>query len=341
MKKGIILSLICILTLCGCGKIPTLQNGEEAVITFAKDKKEHKISTEELYEELKNNFGLEATVKLIDTYVLETEFKDYKEEATKNAEDYIDAMIESYGDEKTLLEAIQYNTNYSTIEAYQEYLYLSFMQSHGLEEYAKSLVTDKEIESYYKDEAKGDVEVYHILITPKVTDDMDTEKTKKAEEEAMNTAKDIIKKLDKADNKLEEFKKLVKEYSEDETSKEKDGNLGFINYGDLDQNYDELLKAVYKLKDGNYSKEVVTTELGYHVIYRNASKEKASLKDLKEEIIETLANRKMQEDTELSLNSMKHYRELYNLKIIDSELNRQYGIYLNSLANKQTTEEEK
>jgi len=341
MKKGIILSLICILTLCGCGKIPTLQNGEEAVITFAKDKKEHKISTEELYEELKNNFGLEATVKLIDTYVLETEFKDYKEEATKNAEDYIDAMIESYGDEKTLLEAIQYNTNYSTIEAYQEYLYLSFMQSHGLEEYAKSLVTDKEIESYYKDEAKGDVEVYHILITPKVTDDMDTEKTKKAEEEAMNTANDIIKKLDKADNKLEEFKKLVKEYSEDETSKEKDGNLGFINYGDLDQNYDELLKAVYKLKDGNYSKEVVTTELGYHVIYRNASKEKASLKDLKEEIIETLANRKMQEDTELSLNSMKHYRELYNLKIIDSELNRQYGIYLNSLANKQTTEEEK
>ncbi|MBQ8902617.1 MAG: peptidylprolyl isomerase [Bacilli bacterium] len=341
MKKGLILSLICLLTLCGCGKIPTLQNGEEAVITFAKDEKEHKISAEELFEELKTNFGLEATLKLIDTYILETEFEDYKEEATTNAENYIEAMIESYGDEKTLLEAIQYNTNYSTIEAYQEYLYISFMQSHALEEYAKNQVTDKEIETYYNDEAKGDVEVYHILITPDVTDDMKSDEKTKAEDEAMTKAKDIIKKLNKADNKLEEFKKLVKEFSEDEATNKKDGNLGYINYGDLDKTYDELLDAVYKLKDGNYSKEVVTTELGYHVIYRNSSKEKASLKDLKEEIIETLANRKMEKDSEISLNSMKYYRELYNMKIIDSTLDRQYGIYLNNLANQSTTEAEK
>ena len=71
MKKGLLLSLICLLTLCGCGKIPTLQNGEEAVITFAKDDVEHKISAEELFEELKANFGLEATLKVIDTYILE------------------------------------------------------------------------------------------------------------------------------------------------------------------------------------------------------------------------------------------------------------------------------
>lgn len=340
MKKGLILSIICLLTLCGCGKIPTLQNGEEAVITFAKDEKEHKISAEELYKELKNNFGLEATLKLIDTYVLETEFTSYVEEAKKNAESYMEAMVESYGDEKTLLEAIQYNTNYTTLEAYEEYLYLSFMQSHALEEYAKSIVTDKEIEAYYEDEAKGDVEVYHILVTPEVTDDMKTDEKTKAEDEAKQIAKDIIKKLDAADNKLEEFKKLVKEHSDDESTKEKNGNLGYINYGDLDENYDELLDAAYKLKDGKYSKEVITTELGYHVIYRNSSKEKESLKDLKEEIIETLANRKLEKDTEISINSMKHYRKLYNMEIIDSELNRQYGIYLNNLLNQATSTEE-
>ena len=342
MKKGLILSLICLLTLCGCGKIPTLQNGEEAVITFAKDEKEHKISAEELFEELKINFGLEATLKLIDTYILETEFEDYKEEATTNAENYIEAMIESYGDEKTLLEAIQYNTNYSTIEAYQEYLYISFMQSHALEEYAKNQVTDKEIETYYNDEAKGDVEVYHILVTPKVKDDMSATDTKKAENEAKNKVNEIIEKLNKAENKLEEFKKLAKEYSEDEETKEKGGNLGYINYGDLNSSYDELLDSVFKLKDGEYSKELITTELGYHVIYRTKSKEKASLKDLKEEIIDTLKDRKLEEDAELALNSMKYYRKLYNLKIVDSELNRQYGIYLNNLANRANqTEEEK
>jgi len=342
MKKGIILSLVVILTLCGCGKIPTLKNGEEAVITFAKDKKEKKISVNELYEELKNNYGLEATIKLIDTYVLETEFKDYKKEAKDQAKSYMDAMVESYGDKETLLQAIQQNTNYSTLEAYEEYLYLNFMQSHALEEYAKDQVTEKEIESYYKDEAKGDVEVYHILVTPKVKDDMSATDTKKAENEAKNKVNEIIEKLNKAENKLEEFKKLAKEYSEDEETKEKGGNLGYINYGDLNSSYDELLDSVFKLKDGEYSKELITTELGYHVIYRTKSKEKASLKDLKEEIIDTLKDRKLEEDAELALNSMKYYRKLYNLKIVDSELNRQYGIYLNNLANRANqTEEEK
>ena len=58
LKKILLLSTVCFTLLCGCGKIPKLKNGEEAVITFKKDKKEHKISADELYEELKNNFGL-------------------------------------------------------------------------------------------------------------------------------------------------------------------------------------------------------------------------------------------------------------------------------------------
>jgi len=341
MKKGLLLSLICLLTLCGCGKIPKLKNGEEAVITFAKDDVKHVVSAEELYNELKTNFGLEATLKVIDTYILESEFKDYQDTAKKNAASYIDAMIESYGNETDLLNDIIANTNYNSIEGYEEYLYLSFMQSNAVTEYAKKQITDKEIEKYYKDEVKGDVEVYHILITPDVTDDMKSDEKTKAEEAAKTKAQDIIKRLNESDDALKTFKKLVKEYSEDEATKDKDGNLGFINYGDLDENYDELLDAVYKLEDGKYSKDVITTELGYHVIYRNASKEKEALKDIKDEIIETLANKLLETDAEISLNSMKYYRELYNLDIIDSELDRQYGIYLNNLANSlNNTEEE-
>lgn len=333
MKKSIILSIICILFICGCGKTPTLSNGDEAVITFEKNNKEHMISANELYEELKNNFGLEATIKLIDTYVLEQEFKDYKEEAKTSAKNYIDSMIETYGNEKTLLEAIQNNTNYSSIEAYQDYLYLNFMQSHALEEYSKTLVTDKEIQKYYDEEAKGDVEVYQILITPEATDDMTSDEKKEAENKAKETVNEIIKKLNDSEDKLKTFKELVKKYSKDESSKDKDGNIGYINYGDLDENYDELLDSVYKLKDGEYSKKVITTELGYHIVYRNASKEKESLKKLKDEIIDVLAERKVESDKNISVNSLKYYRELYNMKIIDSTLDRQYGIYLNNLLN--------
>jgi len=336
MKKGLIISLVCLLCLGGCGKIPVLQNGEEAVVTFAKGEEEHAISAEDLFNELKENFGLEATIKLIDTYVLEHEFSDYKEKAQDSAKAYIEAMIENYGSKEALLQEIIEYTNYTTIEGYQEYSYLSYMQTHAFEEYAKSLVTDKEIKDYYEKDVVGDIEVYHILITPDVTDDLSSDDKKKKEEEAKTKAKDVIKKLKESKNALETFKSLVKEFSEDEATKNKDGNLGFINKGDLPEQYDELIDAAYKLSDGEYSKEVITTELGYHVIYRNASKEKEKLEDIKEEIIETLANELLSTDKELTVKAMKHYRKLYNVKIIDSELNNQYGIYLNNLINNST-----
>ena len=37
------------------------------------------------------------------------------------------------------------NTNYNSIEGYEEYLYLSFMQSHAIEEYAKDIWDLKKI----------------------------------------------------------------------------------------------------------------------------------------------------------------------------------------------------
>lgn len=339
MRKSLILSLICLLLLCGCGKIPTLQNGEEAVVSFTKGEEEYHISAEDLFEELKKNFGLEATIKLIDTYILEKEYADYIDTAKEYASSYIDAMIESYGSEEDLLSDIQAKTSYTSIEGYEEYLYLSFMTSYAVEEYAKMQVTDKDIEDYYKNDVKGDIEVYHILITPDVTDDMEDDEVTEKENEAKTIANDIIKRLNDADNKLETFKSLVKEYSEDEITKDKDGNLGYINYGDLSEEYDELIDAAYKLNDGEYSKSIVTTELGYHIIYRNASKEKEELDDIKEEIIDTLANEMLSTETDIFLNAMKYYRELYNLKINDSELDRQYGIYLNNLANQSESSE--
>lgn len=336
IKKEFVLGLICLTLLSGCGKTPKLQNNEEAVVTFKKGDLEHAISAEDVYEELKKNFGLEATLKLIDTYIFETEFESYKDTAKKDAENYIKAWEENNGGEEALLNAIRQYTNYDTIEGFQEYLYVSYLESHAIEEYAKTLVTEKEIKSYYKNDVKGDVELYHILITPKVTDDMSSDDKAKAEETAKNTILNIIDELKKSKNSFETFKELVKKYSEDESSKEKDGSLGFLNYHDLDSKYDELLDKAHKLNDGDYSKELITTELGYHVIFRKSTKEKEKLEDIKDNIIETLAGEKMNSITTISTDAMKYYRKLYNMDIIDSTLDRQYGIYLNNQLNKST-----
>ena len=337
MKKGLILSAICLFGLCGCGRIPKLSNGEEAVITFKKDDKEHNISANELYEMLKNDFGLFATEELIDKYILETEFANYSETAKKASESAIDSLITSYGDEETALQALQMYAGFQTFDAYKNYLYTNSLTDHAIDEYAKLQITDKNINDYYNKEAKGDVKVYHILVTSKATSDMSKDEQTKAENEAKAKVEEIIKKLKDSDNAFETFKELVKEYSEDESTKDKEGNLGWINYYVLDSAYDELVDAAYKLKNGEFSTKVITTELGYHVIYRSDSKEKDTLDNLKDKITDILADRYKNDDKKIEIHALQYYRDLYNMKITDSELNSQYGKHLNAQLNAQDT----
>ena len=266
-------------------------------------------------------------------------YKDYKDTASKNAQAYIDAFIEQYGGKDKFLEALQSQTNYQTIDAYQNYLYLANLQSHAIEEYAKTKITDKEIKAYYDDEAIGDMEINHILITADVKDGAKDDEKKKAEEAAKKTVNEIIEKLKTAKKNKEDitevFTKLAKEYSKDDSTKDKGGALGKINLGDLDSKYDELLNSAKKLKDGEYSTSVITTELGYHVILKVKSYEKDTLDNLKNKIVETLADRYITKNkNSIGLNALQHYRKEYGMEIQDDEIKKQYSNYIqNSLAS--------
>lgn len=340
MKRKIFLLSLSLFLLAGCGEVPKLKNGEDAVVSF----KDGGISTNELYEEIKTNYGLEALVTLIDKFILEKEFNDYVEEAKEQAISTIDAMKESYGGEEGLLEAIQTYTSYPSIEAYEDVVYLSYLQEKAINEYAKTLVTDKEINKYYKNNVYGDVSINHILITANIKSDATDDEKKKAEDAAKAKIEDIIKSLkDAKSNKkdvLETFKKLAKEKSEDDDTKEKGGELGYINYNTLGSAYDELVKAALDLKNGEFSTKVITTELGYHVIYRIDQKEKAKLEDVKEDLIDTLAQEKISSDAAISVDALQHYRKLYDMKINDSELKTQYTNYIQNLIASTMTNEE-
>ena len=127
---------------------------------------------------------------------------------------------------------------------------------------------------------------------------------------------------------------LLKEYSEDDDTKDDGGNLGEINIGDLDGNYDELVASASKLKDGEYSTEVITTELGYHVILKTKTGEKASYDDSLDSMKEQITDDKLNEDESLIVDAIRYYRDLYELDIIDSEMDDQYGVYMNNLINR-------
>lgn len=335
MKKKIIIVGLSALLLCGCGKIPKLENGEEAVITFKDGKK---ISVNEFYTKIKDSYGLSTLMSMIDKYIYESEFSDKMKDAKTYAEASVNQLITYYGSEEEALKAIAYY-NYQTLDAYKDATYINYLQSEAIEAYVKENITEDELKKYYEESVYPDMTISHILITPDVTEDMDDKAKESAEKEAKDKASKIISELNEAKKKKEDitkkFESLAKDNSEDDSTKNKGGDLGSINIGSLDSKYDELIKGAAKLKNGEYSTEVITTELGYHVILKTKTGEKKSYDDSLDSMKDAIANNKLSADDSNSLmvEAIKSYRKKYEMDIVDSELDRQYGKYMNNLIN--------
>ncbi len=339
MKKKIIVLALIVTLLSGCGgKIPTLSNGDEAVVTL---KDGSMISVNELYDSVKNDYALTALVNLVDKKILEETYKDNLEEAEENADSTMTQLESYYGD--NLLSLIKQQTGYQSLEAYRNYVYISYLRNLAIQDYSEDQITEKQIEKYYEDEIVGDIKVSHILITPDVTDDMTDEEKEEAENEAKEKAEALIDELNKTDEKdiADKFAELAKEQSQDETTKDNGGSLGFINKTTLSDDYDELVDAAYKLKDGEYSSKVVTTELGYHIILRTESKEKASLDEVRDQILEELGTEYLNKNQVAAVEALREIRKENDFEIVDSELKSQYATYIqNELAYYQQLQEQ-
>ncbi len=339
MKKKIIVLALIVTLLSGCGgKIPTLSNGDEAVVTL---KDGSMISVNELYDSVKNDYALTALVNLVDKKILEETYKDNLEEAEENADSTMTQLESYYGD--NLLSLIKQQTGYQSLEAYRNYVYISYLRNLAIQDYSEDQITEKQIEKYYEDEIVGDIKVSHILITPDVTDDMTDEEKEEAENEAKEKAEALIDELNKTDEKdiADKFAELAKEQSQDETTKDNGGSLGFINKTTLSDDYDELVDAAYKLKDGEYSSKVVTTELGYHIILRTESKEKASLDEVRDQILEELGTEYLSKNQVAAVEALREIRKENDFEIVDSELKSQYATYIqNELAYYQQLQEQ-
>jgi len=330
MKKKIFLLGISAFLLCGCGKIPTLSNGDEAVVTF---KDGNMISANQFYEEIKNTMGLDTLINMIDKYVFEHEFKDQMTDAETYAKASIKQLRTTYKTDEELLNALKmYGMNYSTVDAYQNYIYLSYLQNMAIETYVKDNIAEKELKEYYENDVYPNMTISHILITPEVKKDATDKEKEKAEKEAKAKIESLISELEKAKkdgkNITEAFSSLAKENSDD-----KDINLGEINIGSLGSEYDELIKAAAKLKDGEFSTEIITTELGYHVILKTKTGKKASYDDSLESMKDAITQKKLSSDGSLMVDAIRHYRKKYELDIVDSEMDSQYSTYMNNLIN--------
>ena len=318
MKKVLISTLAVLFLVTSCGKVPTLKNGEDAIVTMKGDD----ISVNSFYNDLKEKYGLNILINKIDTEILNSLYKtdDEEKNSVKSQLESIKYYYESYlkSQYSSFNEYLTAN-GVSSEEELKENLALEYKKDKAITRYAKTLVTEKEINKYYKDEIFGDISASHILIAPDVKDDATDEEKTKAEKAALKEAKNIITKLKNG----EKFEDLAKKYSDDTQTKSSGGKLADFNHGQM---VDEFEKAARDLKVGKYTTTPVKTEYGYHIIYKTAQKDKPALKDVKDEIVETLAKDKITD--KIKVVAMDKLRKEYKVEIQDETMKKLYKNYI-------------
>jgi len=300
MKKKLygfgLIALVLLTT--GCGKqVAKLKNGQEVVASISGKK----ITTEDLYDELKGQGGTSVLVNMIDEFIANKEIKTddtTKEYANSQLEQIKQQYTASGQDFSTALTS----NGYKNEAAFKEVLILDYKKQQVVKNFLKE-----------------------DLISPDVKDDATDEEKEKAEKEAKKKAEEIIEKLKNG----EDFKKLAEKYSDDEGTKK---NGGLFSDFEKSEVVSEFWNATSKLKDNEYTKEPVKSDYGYHIILRVSQKEKPKLKDVKDEIKETLVTNKLSNDSNLSSKTWDRIRkEKYKLKIEDSELSSDYKSVIDNI----------
>lgn len=322
MKKIKFISLLFVLTLLmGCGKAK-LEDGKELVLEL----KGMKMTANDFYDELKEEAGLATLVQNIDSYVLNNKY-----ETTTSLKNEINSTIasykEQYGDQ--YLEAINYysGSNFTNDTQLFDYILANYKRELLISDYAKSIVTDEEIEKYYNEKAVGDMRAKHILITAVKTDDMTETEIADAEKEALNKAKELITELDNG----ADFEELAKSNSSDTGSASNGGDVGYFNRGQMVEEFEE---ATITLEVGKYTKTPVKTTYGYHIILKTEQLEKKTLEESKDSIKNTLGQEKQETIANIYAFAIEAAMKEYELEIYDSGMKELYDNYMLNIKNK-------
>ena len=158
---------------------------------------------------------------------------------------------------------------------------------------------DQEIDDYYEDyqdqfKQEKQVKARHILFS--VPSNATADQEEKVKEKALSV-------LEKARGG-QDFSQLAKEYSEDTSTKDEGGDLGYFSKGQMIESFEE---AAFKMEKGQIS-DLVKTTYGYHII---------KVEDIKEESIKDLAEVRDQISDKLISNASIDLANEKALSIID------------------------
>ena len=281
MKSSLLTGLLAItFVIAGCS------NNDEQVATVDGEK----ITKDELYETMVESGGQQALAVLIDGKLIDLEVKDKKIEVTdKEVDAELATFVESTGGEEAFKSALeQSGMNEDKFkENIVEYLSLRKLLEPRIE------ITDEEIATFFEENKEQmaqaeQVQASHILV------------------EDEETAKEVEQKLKDGGD----FVKLAEEYSQDPGNASNGGDLGYFGRGQMVPEFDE---AVFAMEVDEISGPVETTN-GFHIIHLTDKKEakEATLEDSKEQVKDSLFERKMETEYAVLIEELKEKYKVEN-----------------------------
>lgn len=310
---AICLLLIVNIILIAIGHKVELSDGKEIVASIDG----RSITADELYEAVKENYGTNELINMIDETIIEKEIEDTTE-AEKQSKEQVSSL-------KTQYEAMGYEWNevltnygYESEEVLVNEIKNSIVKEEIVINYLTKNLTDEEIQKYYDENIEDTYTAKHILIIPDTTDDMNDEQKATAEAAALATANEVVTKL----NNGEAWATLVSTYSEDTGSKGSEGLIENFTKGEV---VDEFFNATKGLSDGAYTTTPVKSQYGYHIILRVSKTDKEALENIKDDLKNEIVESKLANDNNLYTTTWAEIRKNYNLKINDTTIESYYN----------------
>lgn len=313
----IVLCIICLLLIINIilvvrGHKVKLSDGKEVVASID----DKSVTAEELFDQMKEKYGTNVLVNMIDDSIIKKEISDTSE-SIKKAKEQVSSIKAQYETMSYDWNEVLTNYGYANEQELIDEISDSLLKEEVAVKYLSKNVTDEELQKYYDENISDSYTVKHILIIPDTTDDMTDEQKNAAEEAAKNKAIEVINKL----NNGESWTTLVSTYSQDTGSKD---NEGLIENFTKDDVVEEFYEATKNLNDGYYTTEPVKSKFGYHIILRISKTDKEALDTMKDELIEKIVDNKLSEDSKLYTTTWDNIRKSYNLNINDTVIKNSY-----------------
>ena len=282
--------------------------GHKTVTTF----KGGRVTQSSVYKEMEKYDLFSFVLDQTQNKILEKKYK-LNDEQKKEVEDSAESIISRYILYGYTEDKFFEENGFTNKKDFITYLESNYRKNLCLKDYLKSVVPHEKVEEYYNNnDIYGNIDTNHILV--QVSNDV-------SDEQALDTAKDIIKKL----NSGTSFNDVAKEYSDKIYSGEPENVI--FNSLNADQLAESYVKASKKLEVGKYTKEPVKTDYGYHIIYCVSKADKPTIEKIEDDIIEKLADELNINTQYASLKSLIELGKEYKIKFADKKLQEKYDEY--------------